>query len=280
MAYLDDSLWHHRSGFDDDNGMPEAVRDLYRAVSAEATRPAETEMNTPAGGRRFEERAEIGDHVRTHTEHEHRTRYLWASKRLSGRVLDVACGNGHGSALLARTSDVTGIDRDELATATARARVPAGMFQVSDVPPIPYPDGAFAHAVCFETVEHVADDIAFIRELRRVIAPGGHLLISTPNRAVTSPNETRPSNPYHVREYLLPEFLRLVSDAGFERIVIYFQRKERRRVPEFVASAVIARIPRLCQPGRWWDRLGHGSSDVEPWTEDVTHPQFWVLDCS
>jgi SAM-dependent methyltransferase len=229
--------------------------------------------------KRWAEREDVTGRANTHTEAEHLARYLWAATKVSGRVLDIACGAGYGSRILAGAGQVTGLDRDARAVATAQIRVVEGRFITAEVPPIPFDDAAFEWAVCFETVEHIADDIALISELRRVVAPEGHLLISTPNRAVTSPNQARPSNPFHVREYLLPELLSLLRASGFDDLRVFYQRKERRRVPEYVASAVIARVPLLCRPGRWWDRLGHGSSQVEPWTTDVTHPLLWVIEC-
>lgn len=231
-------------------------------------------------GMPWDERVDVGERVLTHNEDEHRARYLWAAERVSGRVLDVACGAGYGSRILAGVCEITGIDRDETAIATAQARVPNAVFQAAEVPPIPYVRGRFEHAVCFETVEHIEHDRDFIVELRRVVTAGGHLLISTPNRALSSPNDLRPLNPYHVREYLLPELQGLLRAAGFEQVQVFFQRKGRQHVPEYLANAVMKRVPWLCQPGRWWDRLGHGSGEVENWSADVTHPALWVLDCS
>jgi SAM-dependent methyltransferase len=144
---------------------------------------------------------------------------------------------------------------------------------------MPFEHGVFDHIVCFETIEHIEPDREFLIELRRLLASDGHMLISTPNRAVTSPNDARPLSPFHVREYLLPEFCELLRSAGFAHLDVHYQCPERRRAPEYLASAVIARNPWLCQPGRWWDRLAHGSDEVLQWTEGVTHPEFWVIDC-
>ena len=286
-SYLDEALWHHRTrAADPAAAVPRALQELYDALMVEATAIAEP----PAGDLRFApssthqkhwgERADVGALVVTHTEDEHRARYAWAAERVSGTVLDIACGTGHGSRLLARTAQVTGMDRDLIAVVSARVRVPAGSFRVGNVPPVPYADGEFDNVVSFETLEHIDRDTEFLAELRRVIAPGGHLLISTPNRAVTSPNIATPDNPFHIREYLLPDLLDRLRDAGFTTLDVYFQRKERNRLPEYVASAVIARVPWLCRPGTRWDVLGHGSGEVFAWNEAVTHPVFWVIDCS
>jgi SAM-dependent methyltransferase len=228
---------------------------------------------------RWPERIDVGETVRDHNEEEHRARYLWAAERVTGRVLDVACGTGHGSELLAARCEVVGLDRDAATVATARARVPHGDFRVATIPPMPFDDGRFDAAISFETIEHIPDDHAFVAELRRVVRGGGFVLLSTPNRAVTSPNQIPPTNPYHVREYLLPEFVNLMHDGGFPDVEVWHQRRERRWVVEHVAAAVMARIPRLCVQGRWWDRLGHGTGDVELWEPNVQRPSMWVLAC-
>lgn len=221
----------------------------------------------------------MGATVRNHNEEEHRARYVWASGRVAGHVLDVACGTGHGSKLLAANGAVVGLDRDPAAVAMALTRAPQCDFRVSNVPPIPFEDDSFDAAVSFETLEHIENDRAFVAELRRVVRPGGYVLISSPNRAATSPNLVPPPNPYHVREYLLPELVGLMRDGNFPEIQVWHQGRERKWVAEHLTAAVIARIPRLCVPGRWWDRLGHGTGDVERWEATVKYPSLWVLAC-
>jgi SAM-dependent methyltransferase len=227
----------------------------------------------------WHERMELDGVVATHDEYEHVERYRWAAGRISGRVLDIACGTGHGTAVLAAAgAAVTGADSDPGAIDRARRRAPSARLALVEAPPVPFDDGAFDHVVSFETLEHIRRDAEFLAELHRVLAPGGRLLLSTPNRAASSPNTARPDNPYHVREYLLDELLTLLETAGFEQPLIHCQRPERRRLPEYAAMAVISRVPRLCQPGRWWDDLAHGSGRVTPWTPAITHPLSWVIE--
>lgn len=228
---------------------------------------------------RWPERIDVGETVHTHTEDEHRTRYVWASTRVRGRILDVACGTGHGSALLAARGEVVGVDHDPAAVSLARTRVPSGEFHVAEVPPLGFDDDTFDAAVSFETLEHIQDDHGFVAELRRVVKRGGPLLISSPNRAAASPNSVPPPNPYHVREYLLPDLIDLVHEAGFTDVEIWHQRRERKWVAEHIAAAVIARIPSLCVPGSRLDRIGHGTGDVERWDPEVKWPSLWVLLC-
>lgn len=229
--------------------------------------------------RDWPERIEVPSGRLTHLQDEHLSRYSWAAGCVSGRVLDVACGTGYGSRMLAKRADVVGLDQDTEALARATAKVPAVTFVQAEIPPLPFEDGRFDFAVSFETVEHVERDLEFVRELRRVLVPGGHAYLSTPNRAVSSPNNSRPPNPFHVREYLLPDLLELVRDAGFTSVEVLFQRREHWRAREHFAAAILARAPALCRPGSWWDRMGHGSSEVQPWAPEVMHPAFWILDC-
>jgi len=163
--------------------------------------------------------------------------------------------------------------------AFAQTRVPQGDFQVDTIPPLGFDDHAFDAAVSFETLEHIDDDRTFLAELRRVVRLGGPMLISSPNRAAASPNSVPPPNPYHVREYLLPELIELVHQAGFPDVEVWHQRRERKWVAEHIAAAVIARVPRLCVPGTWLDRLGHGTGDVVRWGPEIKWPALWVLLC-
>jgi SAM-dependent methyltransferase len=168
------------------------------------------------------ERIDVATHTpRTKEECEHYARYLWAASIVSGDVLDVACGTGYGTRLLAKRSRVTGVDRDERALELARSRA-TGRFINARVPPIPLADASFDFVVCFETVEHIADDLAFVREVARVLRAEGQLLLSTPNADVSAPDGSS-RNQWHVREYTLTSLLALLDEAGLETVEVYAQ---------------------------------------------------------
>jgi SAM-dependent methyltransferase len=168
------------------------------------------------------ERVDVARRIpRTKEECEHVARYLWAADLVHGEVLDVACGTGYGSRVLARVASVTGVDRAQEAVARARARV-EGAFLVADVPPIPFADDCFDFVVSFETVEHISEDGEFVREIRRVLRPGGRLLISTPNGDVSTVDGT-PLNEWHIREYTLGSLKELLENAGLEVNDVYAQ---------------------------------------------------------
>jgi SAM-dependent methyltransferase len=168
------------------------------------------------------ERVDVARRIpRTKEECEHLARYLWAADLVQGDVLDIACGTGYGSRLLAQVASVSGVDRAEEAVARARTRV-EGAFLVANVPPIPFADDYFDFVVSFETVEHIPEDGGFVREIRRVLRPGGCLLISTPNSDVSTVDGT-PLNEWHIREYTLGSLKDLIEDAGLEVSDVYAQ---------------------------------------------------------
>jgi SAM-dependent methyltransferase len=171
-------------------------------------------MNTLVGdGERFLPGTMTGE---TALEHEHR--YLFARQLVAGRVvLDIACGEGYGSALLARdAAEVIGVDIDAGVIEHARhkyAAVPVSgklRFEVGDCAAIPLVDACVDLVVSFETIEHHAQHDQMLAEIRRVLRPGGLLLISTPDRVEYSEIPGL-SNPFHVKELDEPEFRALLS---------------------------------------------------------------------
>jgi len=136
--------------------------------------------------------------------YEHWHRYHFAASLVAGSsVLDVACGEAYGTALLAgRAANVTGVDISAEALAHARTAYAAQSnveFRQSDCTKLPFDDGSFDVVVSFETLEHLDAQQAFLDELKRVLAPDGLLVLSSPNRPPSS--EARGMvNPFHVRE--------------------------------------------------------------------------------
>jgi ubiquinone/menaquinone biosynthesis C-methylase UbiE len=141
---------------------------------------------------------------------EHVARYKFALTYVTEKVvLDIACGTGYGIGLLQGTASfVCGVDVD--AEAAVQARSECGVNAVvilGDGLRLPINDQSFDVVTSFETIEHLNERAAFLRELRRVLKPGGFLLLSTPNAHYTRPVDGKPSNPFHVYEYT-PEELR------------------------------------------------------------------------
>ncbi|MCX7034655.1 MAG: class I SAM-dependent methyltransferase [Arenimonas sp.] len=160
------------------------------------------------------------------TEHWHR--YAFARALAPGRrVLDAACGEGYGSALLARAgADVLGLDIGADAVAHARARYGgiAGLrFGQADATALDaYPDASFDLVLSFETLEHVHAQERLLDGFARLLAPGGLLLVSTPDKR-TYTDLTGEVNPHHVRELYRDEFEALLA-ARFPARRLYGQK--------------------------------------------------------
>jgi SAM-dependent methyltransferase len=142
---------------------------------------------------------------------EHLARYAFAARCAGGkRILDAGCGTGYGSAELARTArSVLGIDIAPEAVGFARGRFAAKnvSFLQASCAALPVRGASVDLVVAFEVIEHLANWPDFLREIRRVLAPDGMLVISTPNveyyaesRRLTGPN------PFHVHEFTFDEF--------------------------------------------------------------------------
>ncbi len=144
---------------------------------------------------------------------EHYHRYALARLLAHGKhVLDIACGEGYGASILAQVAvSVIGIDLDPAAVQHAGARYthPNLSFRQGSCTRIELPDASIDLAVSFETLEHHAEHDAMLSELRRVLSPGGILVISTPDRLHYS-DALAYNNPYHVRELYAEEFFALM----------------------------------------------------------------------
>lgn len=159
--------------------------------------------------------------------YEHWHRYAFVLSLARGkRVLDAACGEGYGSALLARVADdVTGIDLDEATIAHAATRyagVPRLRLRQGSVTAIEADDAAFDLIVSFETIEHLLEQERMLDEFRRVLKPDGLLVISSPDREAYNADAVEP-NPYHVRELDREEFLALLR-SRFPAVQLYGQK--------------------------------------------------------
>jgi SAM-dependent methyltransferase len=142
------------------------------------------------------------------------------------RVLDAACGEGYGSALLAgAASEVTGVDIDPEAIRHAASRYGEKSnlrFVQGSCAALPLADASIDVVISFETIEHVARQEAMLAEFRRVLVPDGILVVSSPNKPVYS-GEAGCVNEYHVKE-LTREELATMLVAAFPQQAWYGQR--------------------------------------------------------
>lgn len=139
-------------------------------------------------------------------------RYYWAGGYVRGKeVLEVACGAGQGLGYLATLAKrVAGGDISEAVLERARRhygeRIALGRFSAES---LPYPDASFDVVLLFEALYYLPDATGFVREARRVLRPGGVLLIVTANKDLF---DFTPS-PYSVRYYGVREMEELLGGA-------------------------------------------------------------------
>jgi glycosyltransferase involved in cell wall biosynthesis/SAM-dependent methyltransferase len=157
---------------------------------------------------------------------EHVHRYLLAKEYAKDKeVLDIACGEGFGSEILARTArSVVGVDiaMEAVQHASTRYGQENVRFLRGSCAGIPLDSESVDLVVSFETIEHHDQHEAMMAEIKRVLRPGGVLIISSPNKKVysVSPNYR---NPFHVRELFKEEFEDLIQ-AHFKNFGIFSQR--------------------------------------------------------
>jgi GT2 family glycosyltransferase/2-polyprenyl-3-methyl-5-hydroxy-6-metoxy-1,4-benzoquinol methylase len=158
---------------------------------------------------------------------EHCHRYAAVLEIVSGKqVLDVACGEGYGSALMSDfAASVTGVDLAEdavrHATETYGDRDNLSFFRASALA-LGFANATFDVIVSFETIEHLAEQAQMLAELRRVLKANGTLVISSPNRPVYS-EQSGEQNPFHVKELDFNE-LELLLKSQFPAVRYYGQR--------------------------------------------------------
>lgn len=157
---------------------------------------------------------------------EHLHRYALARDCSAGKiVLDIACGEGYGSSLLAGTAArVYGVDiaPEVIAHAKAVYGRPNLEFLVGRCAQIPLPDAAVDLVVSFETIEHHSEHQAMFREIKRVLRPGGMMIMSSPDKLEYT-ERAHHANDYHVKELYADEFRQLV-ECFFNYVAILGQR--------------------------------------------------------
>lgn len=148
---------------------------------------------------------------------EHIERYHFAFNYTAGkRVLDVACGMGNGSALLSRNADfVSGLDRDKESVNFAKKHYsrPNSEFIIGDAEILNFPENSFDIVVSFETIEHLPSPKKFLKEIKKILKPGGMLILSSPDREVVREIliDVSYQNPFHIKEFSQEELKSLLE---------------------------------------------------------------------
>jgi SAM-dependent methyltransferase len=153
------------------------------------------------------------------------------------RILDVGCGTGANLLMLSKYGDAEGVDVSEDALAFCRER---GLDKVrlGAGEELPYEDATFDLVTAFDVVEHMDDDLAGLREMRRVLRPGGRVLLFVPTFMFLWGVQDDVS--HHRRRYRLPELQRVLEEAGFE-----MERATYANITFFLPILLVRKLMRL-----------------------------------
>ena len=176
--------------------------------------------------------------------------YHAAAERIAGDVLEIGTGSGYGIEVVApRARRFVTVDKH--VPAPELLQLPNIEFRQAEVPPLDFPDGSFDCVISFQVIEHIRRDGDFVREIARVLRPGGRFIVTTPNAPMSL---TR--NPWHVREYTAEELRRLLAGSfstvetlgvfGDEKVMDYDEENRRsvRRITRFDVLDHQHRLPR------------------------------------
>jgi ubiquinone/menaquinone biosynthesis C-methylase UbiE len=139
--------------------------------------------------------------------------YEFARDYIRGKdTADIGCADGYGTTYLADYTQTTvGIDYSETTINEARrkhAQKNNLSFKPGKVPPVPLPDNAKDVVTAFQFIEHIEDRIGFIRDVYRVLKPGGAFICTTPNIKMSIAR-----NPFHVHEYTFEEMKKEIASV-------------------------------------------------------------------
>ena len=154
--------------------------------------------------------------------------YYVAEEIVFGDLLEVGCGEGRGVELLApKAKSYTAVDKIEEVVVQLQNIYPASKFIQATIPPLPFDNDSFNSVVSFQVIEHIKDDARYLKEIHRVLKPGGTALISTPNIKMTLSR-----NPWHIREYTADQLTALATSifnkvemkgiSGNEKVMNYY----------------------------------------------------------
>lgn len=132
--------------------------------------------------------------------------YLEAAKLVKGTVLEIGTGSGYGVKYIAPKVQKF-VTVDKFRCDVDFTVYPNVEFKQMTVPPFSgLNDNTFDFVVTFQVIEHIVNDNLYVKEIARVLKPGGKLIVTTPNRKMSLSR-----NPWHIREYKPLELTELLK---------------------------------------------------------------------
>lgn len=190
-----------------------------------------------------------------------RNRDIWVAAQAAhipagSRVLDVGAGSAPYRALFAhciyKTHDFAQLKNEQL-----RHGHYAPIDMVSDARAVPVPVASFDAVICTEVLEHVPEPIAVVRELGRIVAPGGRLILTAPLGSGIH------QEPYHFYGGYTPYWYeKFLDEAGFESVTV---------------SPNAGSLRHIAQETIRFARMTRPFSFAAPWFGQLLWLPFWLL---
>lgn len=217
--------------------------------------------------------------------------YVVSQDMIRGDVLEVGCGEGRGIDLvLPAAATYTAIDKIGPVVKSLKKKYPSGKFFTGNIPPLaPFADKSFDVVLCFQVIEHIDDDHSLLKEIHRVLKPGGVLLMTTPNRILSLSR-----NPWHVREYTASELsvlahrffpqVQMKGITGNARVMEYYERNKKsvQRLMKWDILDLQNRLPAslLRIPYEFMNRLNRNrlQSGSDALVAGISHNDYEVSD--
>lgn len=219
--------------------------------------------------------------------------YVVAEDYIRGDVLEVGCGEGRGiDRVLPRAKSYSAIDKIAEVIDKLKVKYPTGKFFSGNIPPFaPFGDNQFDVVITFQVIEHIEDDVAFLKEIYRVLKPGGFAIITTPNRPMSLSR-----NPWHIREYTGKELGDLAAKtfsrvevkgiSGNGKVMEYYERNKKsvHKIMKWDVldlqhklPASILRIPYEMMNRRNRNKLKDGADEL---VKSIKHEDYIVVESS
>ena len=215
--------------------------------------------------------------------------YIIAEEYLSGDVLELGCGEAYYvRELSGKCNRYIAVDKYKSPVfETLNHNVE---FIKMKIPPLQYiAFNSYDVVLCFQVVEHIRDDNAFVKDIYRVLKPGGTLLLSTPNKALSLTD-----NPWHVREYSRIEIQTLLESyfpdvtimgiCGNENVMEYYEKNKKsvQKIKRLDLFDLHSRLPRLLKRGIYTILNNRNRRNLmnknKTVTSSLSHSDFWLSD--
>lgn len=217
--------------------------------------------------------------------------YVLATEFVHGDLLEVGCGEGRGiNWLLPKVKSYTAIDKIAPVIEHLKSTYPQATFYAGNIPPLSvFHDNQFNTIVSFQVIEHIQDDHLFVKEIHRILKPGGQALLTTPNRVMSLSR-----NPWHVREYTASELTELAKKyfpevimkgiGGNEKVMAYYERNKQSvaRLMRWDILDLQHRLPAswLRIPYEWMNRLNRNKlkDSADELVMSIRHDDYPLID--